>query len=230
MFIRPLTLVDESKRNAPREREARDGLIGEVDSLEEREIMRVINQSQDAGGFRRRNNVAMKGAQTFVVTLAVLAGLLTQVVRAQSAYSLAQYQTPFRFTDGDQSVKGQGGRNTCWAFAGVAALEAAYKRKYGIELDLSEQYTFHMGKVMELQPRTPENNTSLKGYEGFSDIVHHLSRFAIPEERFAPYLTDAQMTQLRDKLGVGDIVNNPTQTGYDTFEFSEEHIPTAARW
>src|SRR5262249_4094161 len=119
---------------------------------------------------------------------------------------------------------------TCWAFAGVAALEAAYKRKYGIELDLSEQYTYHMGKVMELQPRTPENNTSLNGYEGSADIVQHLSQFAIPEERFAPYLTDAQMKQLQQKLGVGDIVNNPTQTGYDAFEFSEEHIPTVARW
>jgi len=193
-------------------------------------VLRGNDLSQSASWFGRRNKKAMKGARVLVVALAVLAGLLTQVVRAQSAYSLAQYQTPFRFTDGDPSAIGQGGRGTCWAFAGVAALEAAYKRKYGIELDLSEQYTFHMGKVMELQARTPENNTSLVGFQGSSDIVHHLSRFAIPEERFAPYLTNTQMTQLQAKLGVGDIVNNPTQTGYDTFEFSEEHIPTAARW
>src|SRR3712207_3783973 len=51
------------------------------------------------------------------------------------AFSLARYQTmPFR---------DQGGRGTCWAFAGVAAMEAAYKRRYGLELDLSEQYVFH---------------------------------------------------------------------------------------
>src|SRR5262249_53828249 len=100
---------------------------------------------QSASWFGRRTRKAMKGGRTFVVALAVLAGLVTQVVRAQSAYSLAQYQTPFRFTVGDQSVIGQGGRGTCWAFAGVAALEAAYKRKYGVTLDLSEQYTFHMG-------------------------------------------------------------------------------------
>ena len=51
------------------------------------------------------------------------------------AYSLAQYQTSF---------KNQRDRGTCWAFAGVAALEAAYKRKYNLTLDLSEQYVFHM--------------------------------------------------------------------------------------
>lgn len=138
-----------------------------------------------------------------------------------ASHSLAQHQTP---------IKDQMDRGTCWAFAGVAAMEAAYRRKYNLRLDLSEQYTFHMLKAMELQPRVPDNNTSLVGFQGSSDIVKHLSRYAIPEERFAPYLNGTQMEQLRVKLKVGDIVNNPTQMGYDTFEFSEEHIPSAARW
>jgi len=176
----------------------------------------------------------LKFAQAVFGALCLTLGFFSQAA-AQSAYSLAQYQTPFRFTDGiygDPNETGQGGRGACWAFAGVAALEAAYQRKYGLTLDLSEQYTFHMGKVLAFHDGAPDGNSSLVGFQGSSDIVRHLSRFAIPEERFAPYLSNARMEQLRVKLNVGDIVdyNLPTQIGYDTFEFSEEHIPTAARW
>ena len=49
------------------------------------------DSSQIASWFGRRSKKTMKGAQTFVVPLAVLAGFLTQVVRAQSAYSLVHY-------------------------------------------------------------------------------------------------------------------------------------------
>src|ERR1700729_4333507 len=45
-----------------------------------------------------------------------------------ATFSLAQSQTPFR---------NQEDRGTCWAFAGGAAVEAAYKRKYGLDLYLS---------------------------------------------------------------------------------------------
>ena len=48
-----------------------------------------------------------------------------------TSVSLAEYQTPVRF---------QGIRKTCWAFAALAAIEAAYKRDYNLTLTLAPEY------------------------------------------------------------------------------------------
>jgi hypothetical protein len=140
------------------------------------------------------------------------------------SWSLAQYQTGFR---------DQGSRGTCWAFAGCAALEAAYKRQFGLDLDLSEQYAFHIGKSTELYPdymtnNLPyENNTSLTGFQGSSDIVEKLTDWAVPEERFAPYRTQAELEGIAQALyGRPDV---RTQEEYDAVEYSEKHIPLGAR-
>jgi hypothetical protein len=178
---------------------------------------------------KRINLIVGKGLNLISAALVVFCLVICCSVQAvaQSSHSLAQYQTP---------IKNQGARGTCWAFAGVAALEAAYNRKYSLRLDLSEQYAFHMAKAMELhttlpdRSMAPDNNTSLLGFQGSSDIIKHLSRYAVPEERFAPYMSDEQMKQLQAKLKVGDIINHPSKIGFDTFEFNEEHIPMAARW
>ncbi|WP_370947137.1 C1 family peptidase [Amycolatopsis sp. cg5] len=146
---------------------------------------------------------------------------------AGDVVSLAQYQTGF---------KNQGSRGTCYAFAGVAAVEAAYKRKYGVELDLSEQYAYHMNKVFELygdyaSSTTPhENNSSYWGFQGSSDIIDHIARAAIPAESYAPYLDGWRMDQLKTATpACGNLDWNSSQEQLDAFEFLTANIPTAAR-
>lgn len=146
---------------------------------------------------------------------------------APTSYSLAGYQT---------AIRNQGSRGTCWAFAGIAALEAAYKRKYGATLDLSEHYLFHMSKCVELYgdymtSTVPhENNSSYWGGQGNSGIVELMARIAVPEERFAPYLEQNQLDAIRTALpGAGDLGWTSTQEQLDLFEFDERNIPQEAR-
>lgn len=139
-------------------------------------------------------------------------------------FSLAQYQTGFR---------NQMDRGTCYAFASCAAMEAAYKRSYGLELELSIQYNFHMNKVTELFPnyvtdtRPYENNTSMTGFQGSSDIVDKMARYAVPEATAARYLSGAEMQAIKDSIpAAGNLTNQPE---LDAFEFDERHVPTSAR-
>ena len=61
----------------------------------------------------------------------------------------------------------QGSRGSCWAFAGIAALEAAYAR-INVRVDLSEQYLFHISKAHE-NHRTGGGINSLIGFQGSSE-------------------------------------------------------------
>jgi hypothetical protein len=142
--------------------------------------------------------------------------------------SLAEWQTP---------IRNQGGRGSCYAFAAVAAMEAAYKRTHGMEFDLSEHFAFHLNKAGELFPGFEtmpavlhENNSSVWGFQGSSDIADKLVRSAIPVESDAPYLSAEQMEALRVAYGVTAEADSAlAQEPMDGLEFAEDHVPLAAR-
>ncbi len=147
-----------------------------------------------------------------------------------TAHSLARYQTP---------IRDQGDRGTCWAFAGAAAVEAAYRRKYNSSIVLSTQYVFHLGKVQELAfddmspTRSHENNSTLHGFQGSSDIVEKLQRSAVCPEADAPYLSQDLMQAVQSTIPGGATITkapeDPSQAVMDAFELSDALIPFAAR-
>ena len=92
----------------------------------------------------------------------------------------------------------QGSRGSCWAFAGIAALEAAYAR-LNIHVDLSEHYLFHISKAHE-NHRTGGGINSLIGFQGSSDIVHHLKYWAVPLSSNVPYIDQPQLQALANGI------------------------------
>ena len=143
-------------------------------------------------------------------------------------FTLAPWQSPFR---------NQGDRGTCWAFAGAAALEAAYRRRFNLQVDVSEEYVFHMGKSFALNRDTAgvmvlpvENNSSLTGFQGSGDIVKKLSENAVAPEDTAAYIqSQATLEAILPVLGYASPASLVTQQDFDSFEFCEQHVPLLAR-
>lgn len=129
-------------------------------------------------------------------------------------------------------VASQGSRGTCWAFAGIAALEAAYARQ-GIQVKLSEQYLFHISKAHENQ-RVGPGIHSLIGAQGSADVVHHLKYWRVPLYNHAPYIDQLALQALADRIPgtSGALINAGagSKEQADWFEFDLRHIPLTARW
>ena len=121
--------------------------------------------------------------------------------------------------------------------SGAAALEAAYRRKYGLLIDVSEEYIFHIGKAFALNrdsagaaARPVENNSSLTGFQGSGDIAEKISENASPPEDGAPYLQNQQtLLDILPVLGFAGVEAVASQEDYDAVEFCEQHIPLLAR-
>lgn len=126
----------------------------------------------------------------------------------------------------------QGSRGSCWAFAGIAALEAAYAR-IGVHIDLSEQYLFHLSKAHENHLYGPGIH-SLVGFQGSADIVHHLSYWAVPLSGHVPYIDQGPLQNLADSIpGTGRALSGSgggTREQADWFEFDLRNIPLTGRW
>jgi Papain family cysteine protease len=145
-------------------------------------------------------------------------------------YTLADQQTPLR---------NQLSRRTCWVFAGTAAIEARYKRDFGITVDLSEQFLNHVAKSTGLHPGfyKYENQSSYWGGGTTAASISAATGFAIPFEDEAPYLDQGAMNALKNSIpGAGDLVwsgdparNFVTQQQVDAFEYSERYISLTAR-
>ena len=86
------------------------------------------------------------------------------------------------------SIKDQGSRGTCVAFTTAAALEAAYKRERGLELDLSEHYANHIQKMSYLPSEHNERSSeNMLGAWGGSEVGYQLAhlfrtRYGLPPE------------------------------------------------
>ena len=108
---------------------------------------------------------------------------------------LSRWQTP---------VKNQWGRSNCFIHATVAAMEAAYKRAGGGDLDLAELFSDYMGQLFFLETvqmdgrwytmnmRVPatatERETSIESDHGMSvESGAPGMVLAIPEEQYMPY-------------------------------------------
>ena len=129
------------------------------------------------------------------------------------------------------SLKDQGSRTTCIVFAGVAALEASYKRLGYGELDLSEEFINFTRKGFYLHPKwneilergedALETQLGSTGGGGGVGVAAELSKgFKIPLESVMPYQSGANYYEdnfqtLRDALAKP--VENRKQRDHSNF-------------
>jgi hypothetical protein len=176
-------------------------------------------------------NPLVEPMETFDERLKVVAELTGPIGDLLSPGPLADAVSHREF-HGDLTVN-QGGRGSCWAWAGIAALEAAYART-GVRVTLSPHYLFHMSKAHE-NHRANGGIHSLVGFQGSSNIVHHMTHFSVPLADWVPYIDQGPLQALANSIpNTGMALSGSSGSGTreqaDWIEFDLRHIPLWGRW
>jgi hypothetical protein len=165
----------------------------------------------------------MKPYLTRLMSLAMLAATVA-LAPAQSRVDHSAWQTP---------IRSQGDRNTCQTFGAVAALEARYKRAGYGDLDLSEEFVNHMGKMMWLHPvwsdiSTADRSESQVGAFGGGGGGGHAHNFThwmkVPLETAMPYRAGGY-----PGLPAWDAPHWQSQRNQNTFNLDPANFPDSAR-
>lgn len=212
--------------------------VHEIKLKETRALNRTIKQNITPKNYVCRDTYAiriMNGEQTLASPVHFTAG-------AGACSGLRSIFVNLESNQSDISLfkaSNQLDRDTCGAFASIAALEAAYKRIQGSRLDLSEHYLHHMIKSTWLkEPATfrYENQSSFWGGNDVETALNFLSSYPVPAENFAPYHSQAMLQFILRQLNLNNLtwsadprLNTTTQAQIDTFEYSTANIPNAAR-
>src|SRR5258708_15001724 len=158
-------------------------------------------------------------------------GLMTATALARPNFvDLSANQTP---------IKNQGGQRTCYVFAALAALEAAYNRAGYGQLDLCAGFFNHVGKMMWLHPKWSEvaakgedGQESQVGTFGGGTALQNLERLASglkgPTEAAMPYHSK-DFTETRHPY-LANAWNSPfwTQRRTDDVNLDDRSLPRAA--
>jgi hypothetical protein len=178
--------------------------------------------------------ILANGERVQLIDIAQVESLLQQFPPPQSAIaasapvamvlpasvSLRQYQTP---------VKDQNPRGTCFAFAAVAALEAEYKRTYGVTLDLSEEYTNLVSKMMGIYLNRSatlwENpvGTWSGGSASFVLRTFGSGKLGIPAEAFLPYISNGDWANTAQQGDMPFLDDNASQRTMDDFNLNADN-------
>jgi Papain family cysteine protease len=165
-----------------------------------------------------------------MLLIVAVAGAPSVAAPGPDYVDLSANQTPLRK---------QGSRGTCIVFASTAALEAAYHRAGYGELDLSEEFLNHFGKMLWLEPeyrkaraRGEDGREGQVGAFAGGDGVQYLEELAsglrVPSDSVMPYHPRSFTPE--DHAYLANEWDAPfwTQRRVDDVNFDTSFLPTAA--
>jgi papain like protease len=148
-----------------------------------------------------------------------------------ASVSLRQYQTP---------VKDQNPRGTCFAFASAAAIEAEYKRSYGVTVSLSVEYANLVGRMLAIYlDRAPTlaegpSGTGSGGTATYLLQVFSSGKYGIPDSSLLPYLNSGDWGNMTQQGDMPYLDGNSSQRAVDDFNLNAAYavykIPQSFGW